>query len=90
MDLLAGKIASTNKPIAEKPQAQLAVAPLYVASDIKRFRRTKAAMATIKQAILDILEKDNPQTVRQVFYALTAARRPTSIENSEDHRRERT
>jgi len=70
-DLLAGKIASTNKPIAEKTQAQLAVAPLYVASDIKRFRRTKAAMASIKQVILDILDKDNPQTVRQVFYALT-------------------
>jgi hypothetical protein len=47
--------------------------PVYVASDIKskRFRRTKAAIASIKAAVLDILEKDNPQTVRQVFYALT-------------------
>jgi hypothetical protein len=46
--------------------------PFYVA-DIKskRFRRTKAAVATIRDAIKDILENDHPQTVRQVFYALT-------------------
>jgi hypothetical protein len=45
----------------------------YVASDIKskRFRRTKAAITGIRTAIIDILSKDNPQTVRQVFYALT-------------------
>ena len=45
--------------------------PLYVPSDIKRFRRTKATITSIKAAIIDILQKDNPQTVRQVFYALT-------------------
>jgi hypothetical protein len=44
---------------------------VYVASDIKRFRRTKESITAIKSAIIDILEKDNPQTVRQVFYALT-------------------
>src|SRR5262245_62198080 len=45
----------------------------YVASDIKprRSRRTKAAVTGIRTAIIDILSKDNPQTVRQVFYALT-------------------
>jgi hypothetical protein len=43
----------------------------YVASDIKRSRRTKAAITSIKDTIIDILSKDNPQTVRQVFYALT-------------------
>jgi hypothetical protein len=45
----------------------------YVASDIKpkRHRRTKAAVADIRDHIIDILEEDNPQTVRQVFYALT-------------------
>src|SRR5262245_28330180 len=45
----------------------------YVASDIKprRHRRTKAAVTGIRSAITDILSKDNPQTVRQVFYALT-------------------
>lgn len=45
----------------------------YVASDIKskkRHRRTKAAITGIKKSILEILEEDNPQTVRQV-YALT-------------------
>jgi hypothetical protein len=45
----------------------------FVASDIKqkRFRRTKAAVTTIRKAIYNILSEDNPQTVRQVFYALT-------------------
>ena len=43
----------------------------YVASDIKRKRRTKVEMTAIKAAISDILAADNPQTVRQVFYALT-------------------
>lgn len=45
----------------------------YEASDIKskRHRRTKADVAGIRAAIIDILSKDNPQTVRQVFYALT-------------------
>src|SRR5262249_4731926 len=45
----------------------------YVADNIRQkgFRRTKAAVAGIRTAIIDILSKDNPQTVRQVFYALT-------------------
>jgi hypothetical protein len=38
---------------------------------IKRFRRTKGDISTIRKAILDILSSDHPQTVRQVFYALT-------------------
>jgi hypothetical protein len=47
--------------------------PSYVASDIrpKRPRRTKAEIAVVRKAITDILSEDNPQTVRQVFYALT-------------------
>lgn len=45
--------------------------PIYVASAIKRSRRTKAAISSIKDAITEILSQDNPQTVRQVFYALT-------------------
>jgi hypothetical protein len=36
-----------------------------------RTRRTKAAVADIRQAIVNILTEDHPQTVRQVFYALT-------------------
>lgn len=46
--------------------------PFYRPKAIKRDRRTKAAMGGIQAAILDILEADHPQTVRQVFYALTA------------------
>jgi hypothetical protein len=48
--------------------------PVYVASDIKRpkrFRRTKLEIGRIRDAIVAILEADNPQTVRQIFYALT-------------------
>jgi hypothetical protein len=45
--------------------------PIYVPYNIKRQRRTKAEIAGIRNAILDILSEDNPQTVRQVFYALT-------------------
>jgi len=41
------------------------------ASTIKRFRRNKAAVTSIRDAIRDVLEEDHPQTVRQVFYALT-------------------
>jgi|GraSoiStandDraft_41_1057321.scaffolds.fasta_scaffold900186_2 hypothetical protein len=52
---------------------QPSIEPVYVADNIKskRFRRTKAEVAGIRNAILDILSEDNPQTVRQVFYALT-------------------
>jgi hypothetical protein len=71
LDLLDSKIDPKNKPAAPQTQAAPAADPLYVASDIKRFRRTKAAIGSIKDAIFNILEKDNPQTVRQVFYALT-------------------
>jgi hypothetical protein len=45
--------------------------PVYVPKSIKRLRRTKATIAGIRTAIIDILTEDNPQTVRQVFYALT-------------------
>jgi hypothetical protein len=37
----------------------------------RRARRLKDEMRSIRDAIHDILEKDNPQTVRQVFYAMT-------------------
>lgn len=47
------------------------VDPFYVADDIKRFRRTKAKITEIKSAIFELLSADHPQTVRQVFYALT-------------------
>jgi hypothetical protein len=47
--------------------------PFCGASHIKpkRPRRTKLEVTRIRSAIREILENDNPQTVRQVFYALT-------------------
>jgi len=51
----------------------LAADPFYVSSDIKskRHRRTKVEVDGIRRTILEILSADNPQTVRQLFYALT-------------------
>src|SRR5262249_23243212 len=45
--------------------------PFYSASPIKRFRRTKATVTSIRDAIREVLKQDHPQPVRQVFYALT-------------------
>jgi hypothetical protein len=42
----------------------------YRACSIKRPRRTKTQVEAIRAAILAVLEADNPQTVRQVFYQL--------------------
>src|SRR6266700_1026422 len=43
----------------------------YSPKAIKRHRRTKAAVFSIRDHIKGVLEKNHPQTVRQVFYALT-------------------
>jgi hypothetical protein len=59
--------------------------PFYVPSDIKRARRTKATVTSIRSAIRAVLEADHPQTVREVFYALTVRRVIKKIEN-EYHR----
>ena len=53
----------------------------YIASPIKRSRRLKTEITKIKSAIKEILEADNPQTVRQVFYALTVRGVVKKIEN---------
>jgi hypothetical protein len=66
VDLLGGTIgpdATANNAAAQDR--------VYSASPIKRSRRTKAAVTEIRDAIREILEEDHPQTVRQVFYALT-------------------
>jgi hypothetical protein len=58
----------------EATQAGTAVQDaVYVPSDIKskRSRRTRAAVRSIRDAIREVPEQDHPQTVRQVFYALT-------------------
>src|SRR5215472_17508927 len=49
----------------------MTTADFYRPKAIKRLRRTKAAVTSIRDAIHDLLEEDHPQTVRQVFYALT-------------------
>jgi hypothetical protein len=56
--------------VGEEAQVE-ATSRIYGASTIKRPRRTKAAIVCIRDTIQGILEADNPQTVRQVFYALT-------------------
>ncbi|MET0537760.1 MAG: hypothetical protein ABWZ64_07355 [Xanthobacteraceae bacterium] len=53
-----------------------AASSVYVPKDIKtkRHRRTKAKIGDIRTEIERLLAEDNPQTVRQVFYALTVRR----------------
>src|SRR5262249_11225871 len=47
--------------------------PFYSPKPIKskRQRRTKAAVTSVRDTIKQLLEESHPQTVRQVFYALT-------------------
>ncbi len=45
----------------------------YRASPIKRSRRTRADMVTIRAAIVDTLTAQHPATVRQIFYRLVSA-----------------
>jgi hypothetical protein len=70
--LAAVAAAALNKAPALNT-TPLAAPAFYSASTIKkpRLRRLKAQMAGIRKAILEILEADNPQTVRQVYYRLT-------------------
>jgi hypothetical protein len=60
-----------NGRAATPPPPQSGTDEFYRLRSIKRDRRTKAEMAAIKAAIIDILTESHPQTVRQVFYALT-------------------
>jgi hypothetical protein len=64
-------MGSAAEPPAEATAA--AASPVYVASDIKpkRHRRTKTEIKGVRDAIERLLAEDHPQTVRQVFYALT-------------------
>jgi hypothetical protein len=70
-DVLGGTASFTTATNSEQATLSTDADPFYVASDIKRNRRTKSQMEVIRAAITDILSNDNPQTVRQVFYALT-------------------
>jgi hypothetical protein len=53
--------------------------------NVKRIRRTKVVINGIRDEIIAILEESHPQTVRQVFYALTVRGKILKIEQ-EYHR----
>lgn len=58
-------------PAKQDQHTKSDVDPFYVPSDIKRSRRGKVAMAGIRDGMQATLSDDHPQTVRQVFYAMT-------------------
>jgi hypothetical protein len=63
-----------STPSDNSPQAngqQVGGNGFYVPKYIKRSRRTKVGMVSIREAIHKLLSEDNPQTVRQVLYQLT-------------------
>src|SRR5262245_41383735 len=55
----------------------------YGTSTIKRDRRTKEQLARLDKQIVDVLRRDNPQSVRHVFYRMTDPRLPEPVEKSE-------
>jgi hypothetical protein len=65
--------AGFNQPFSQvdTPPPQSGGDEFYRLRSIKRDRRTKAEITKIKAAITEILTESHPQTVRQVFYALT-------------------
>ena len=50
----------------------MVAATLYPASSIKRKRRTKAELDSLKQSMLDIIAENYPMTVRQLFYQMVS------------------
>lgn len=51
---------------------------------IKRHRITKADMAILDAQIIQVLEEDNPQSVRHVFYRMTDPRLTVPVEKTEE------
>ena len=47
-------------------------ATLYPASSIKRKRRSKAELDSLKQSMLDIIAENDSMTVRQLFYQMVS------------------
>lgn len=45
---------------------------VYETSPIKRYRRTRSEIDTLRETLYAVLEADNPMTVRQVFYRLVS------------------
>ena len=75
--------ATSYSPKTKKPDTTIILSELASGSSYgpkaikpedaktKRMRRTKAAVNGIRDAIVGLLEESHPQTVRQVYYALT-------------------
>ncbi len=55
----------------------------YRASTIKRDRRTKERVEQLDDQIIEVLEVDQPQSVRHVFYRMTDPRLPEPVEKSD-------
>ena len=49
----------------------------------RRRRSTRAEMQQLEQQIVDLLEAENPQTVRHAFYRMTDPRLPVPVEKTE-------
>ena len=56
---------------------------VYQAGTIKRGRRTRAQTDQLDRQIIEALAKDNPQSVRHVFYLMTDPRMPEPVEKSD-------
>ncbi len=46
---------------------------------VKRSRRTKHEIEQLDRQIIDVLEEDNPQSTRHVFYRMTDPRLPSPV-----------
>ena len=78
-DQLSGSISHKDNAahVANQARPNGADPRLYIPSDIKsgpRIRRTRAQVVALRAAIKALLEESRPQTVRQIFYALTVQR----------------
>ena len=56
---------------------------IYQAGKIKRHRRTRVQVEQLDRQIIEVLEEDNPQSVRHVFYRMTNPRLPEPVEKSD-------
>lgn len=55
----------------------------YRAGTVKRTRRSPAQIEQLERQILDVLEEDNPQSIRHVFYRMTDPRLEEPVEKSD-------
>jgi len=78
-----GQDRGSNTEEAPAVSVAAPVSVVYGARTIKRVRRTKAAISTLDQQILDVLEEDHPQSVRHVFYRMTNPRLDEPVEKSD-------